>query len=487
MATSSRSHGSLYGGGSINGNVNNAGSITMIGLILNGGVTNSGTISGNGTINGNLTQTPTGIFNGGGAINGNVNNAGSFIMNGLIVPDAIQNTETVSGNGTVNGNFVNGGIFVPGGSATPTGTLTVGGNFTQTSGGTFILMASASTQYNHLAVNGTTALGGTLIVEGINGYGLNFGDKYTFINSANSISGDFSSIEIPGTLTVPGSSLPGIPRRPSKLPLSAILSGAEPQPEPGGHRPQQLRFRDQWRSGVVSSLLDNLALSQYQQAYQCHYADLLPVDRHHCLQCGQCPEQRTGPAALGTEDCRWRRIQHERTAGEHPMVQEQGKGVLDSRKDILRPGSDSHWGLFVDGNGIFAQANSASKLPNYKSESGGITTGLTYKWNSSFGTGIYCGYEGSYTKLGAAGSGLGVGSSLIDNSVRFGAFGTWGQKNSKGEAVGFYANALAGGGYNNYQANRVIQFTGLNRTASSSPGAGELDTMLAGGYDIKSR
>jgi T5SS/PEP-CTERM-associated repeat protein len=173
-----------------------------------------------------------------------------------------------------------------------------------------------------------------------------------------------------------------------------------------------------------------------------------------------------------------------------PMIQEgqgdgDGKGVLDAKKDILRPGLDNRWGMFLDANGIFAQANSGNMLPGYQSESGGVTTGLTYKWNKNVSSGIYAGYQGTYNKLGAAGSGLGVGSTLIDNAVRFGFFGTYGQVNSKGEPLGFYANALAGGAYNNYQASRIIQYPGINRTATSQPGAGELDSMIAGGYDLK--
>jgi uncharacterized protein YhjY with autotransporter beta-barrel domain len=166
-----------------------------------------------------------------------------------------------------------------------------------------------------------------------------------------------------------------------------------------------------------------------------------------------------------------------------PMLEGQGdgKGVLDSKKDILRPGLDNHWGVFVDANGIFANANSANMLPGYNAESGGITAGLTYKWNENFASGIYTGYQGTYSKMGASGSGLGTGSTLIDNAVRFGVFGTYGQKDGKG----LYLNGLAGGAYHNYQATRVIQYTGMNRTANSTPGAGELDTMLATGYDIQ--
>jgi T5SS/PEP-CTERM-associated repeat protein len=173
-----------------------------------------------------------------------------------------------------------------------------------------------------------------------------------------------------------------------------------------------------------------------------------------------------------------------------PMVQEgqgdgEAKGVLDAKKDILRPGLDNRWGMFLDANGIFANANSANILPGYQSESGGVTTGLTYKWNKNVASGLYAGYQGTYNKSGANGSGLGVGSTLIDNAVRFGVFGTYGQVNSKGEPLGLYVNALAGGAYNNYQASRIIDYPGLNRTANSSPGAGELDTMLGGGYDVK--
>src|ERR1019366_6342380 len=109
---------------------------------------------------------------------------------------------------------------------------------------------------------------------------------------------------------------------------------------------------------------------------------------------------------------------------------QEDKGVLDAKKDILRPGAESHWGMFVDGNGIFAVANSANMLPNYNSESGGVTTGLTYKWNEAFGTGIYAGYEGSFVKYPCISQGS--TSRLIDNSVRFGLFGTYGQPNGKG-------------------------------------------------------
>jgi len=157
------------------------------------------------------------------------------------------------------------------------------------------------------------------------------------------------------------------------------------------------------------------------------------------------------------------------------MIEEgRGDGDKNPKNDLLKPGPDNRWGMFVDGNGIFAQANSANMLPNYTAQGGGVTTGLSYGWNDRLTTGLYAGYEGTYARYAG-------GSRLIDNAVRFGGFGTYGAKDGRG----FYADALAGGGYNNYTVTRNISFPGINRTANSAPGAGELDTMLAGGYNLR--
>ncbi|MFZ4116187.1 MAG: autotransporter domain-containing protein [Chthoniobacterales bacterium] len=146
------------------------------------------------------------------------------------------------------------------------------------------------------------------------------------------------------------------------------------------------------------------------------------------------------------------------------------------KNDILIPSPNKHWGVFVDGNGIFANANSSNMLPSYNSESGGVTTGLSYQWNEHVMTGLYSGYQGVYTKYKNNPQGT-----LINNAVRFGLFGSYGERDGKG----FYLNGLAGGAYNNYNMQRNISFSTINRTATGMPGAGELDTMLATGYDVK--
>jgi hypothetical protein len=234
---------------------------------------------------------------------------------------------------------------------------------------------------------------------------------------------------------------------------------------------------------VVSTSLDSLTASEYNQAFNAIMPTMYQSIATIAFNEANALNMELNQRLWGVRLAEGGGFSMSGFADNTPMLEEQGdgKGVLDSKKDILRPGMDNHWGMFVDANGIFANANSGNMLPGYNAESGGITAGLTYKWNENFASGIYTGYQGTYSKMGASGSGLGTGSTLVDNAVRFGVFGTYGQKDGKG----LYLNGLAGGAYHNYQATRVIQYTGMNRAAKSSPGAGELDTMLATGYDIQ--
>ncbi len=443
--------------------------------------------------NGILNITPTGNLTL--TTNVAVNNNSTVILNGVL---NVSNTltidpgSTLTGAGTLNGNLINSG-FVGG-----PGNLTVTRNFIQNPTGTFILNPNGPSTSNKLKAGGSISLAGNLQVKPANGYVIQIGNSYNFLSAPGGISGNFAAIDMP-------SGYRGRFLKSDNNTLGTLLIAPQSYTQMAANRNQlnvasALNSFISATSGdqlVVSTSLDSLNASQYQEALNGilpnFYQSLATIafnsanaQNSELLQrlWGLRVAEGGGFSMSGLPDNT--AVIEGQGDGESP-----GKGVLDSKKDILRPGLDNHWGMFLDGNGIFAQANSANMLPGYTAESGGVTTGLTYKWNDNFGTGLYCGYEGTYAKYGTAGSGLGVGSSLIDNAVRFGVFGTYGQKNAKGEAVGFYANALAGGGYNNYQATRVIQYgtygspTSINRTASSSPGAGELDTMLAGGYDLK--
>jgi T5SS/PEP-CTERM-associated repeat protein len=399
----------------------------------------------------------------------------------------IDSTGVLRGSGTLvltGGNLIVNGTIAPGNSP---GTFFVsGGNLVMGASSVWDQQIYSTSVYDRVVVTGSAILNGVMNITTFGNGGLQFGDKYNFLTASGGISGAFSSIIAPegfrGRLLLSGDNTE-----------ANILIAPASYTQLAANRNQSnvataLNSFIPATSGdqqVVSTSLDSLTASQYAQAFNAimptFYQQIATIAFNNANAQNMQLVQRLwglrvaeggGFSMSGMDNM--------------PLLEGQGdgstgKGVLDSKKDILRPGLDNHWGMFVDINGIFAQANSGNMLPGYNSQSGGVTTGLTYKWNDSFASGIYCGYQGTYTKSGADGSGLGTGSRLIDNAVRFGVFGTYGQKDGKG----LFVNALAGGGYHNFQATRVIQYAGMNRTANSAPGAGELDTMLAAGYDIK--
>jgi uncharacterized protein with beta-barrel porin domain len=417
----------------------------------------------------------------------NVTVSNSITINGTLTVNSltVDPSGTLIGSGTLSltgGNLSVNGTLAPGNSP---GTFFVsGGNLLMGTTSVWDQQIYSSSVYDQVVVTGSAILNGVMNITTFGSGGLQFGQKYNFLTASGGISGAFSSIVAPegfrGRLLLSGNNT-----------QANILIAPASYTQLAANRNQSnvataLNSFIPATSGdqqVVSTSLDSLTASQYNQAFNAIMPTFYQQIATIAFNNANAQNMQLVQRLWGLRVAEGGGFSMSGLADNMPLLEGQGdgKGVLDSKKDILRPGLDNHWGMFVDGNGIFAQANSGNMLPGYNSQSGGVTTGLTYKWNENVGTGIYCGYQGTYTKSGADGSGLGTGSSLIDNAVRFGVFGTYGQKDGKG----LFVNALAGGGYHNFQATRVIQYAGMNRTANSAPGAGELDTMLAAGYDIK--
>ena len=410
--------------------------------------------------------------------------------NGLLVTPSLTVNEgsALMGIGTLSlssGNLKISGRLAPGNS--PGTFFVTGGNLAMGATGIWDEQIYSTSVYDRVVVTGSALLNGTLNITAFGGGGLEYGQKYNFLTASGGISGAFTSITAPegfrGRLLSSGTE--------ANI-LIAPASYTQLAESPNQY--QVAKALDSFVSATsgdkltVSTSLDSLTAPQYAQAFNAIMPTMYQSMATIAFNQANAQNMEFSQRLWSLRVAEGGGFSISGLADNYAMIQEgqgdgagSGKGVLDSKKDILRPGADNHWGMFVDANGIFANATSGNMLPGYNAQSGGITAGLTYKWNENFASGIYCGYQGTYAKMGANGSGLGTGSILIDNAVRFGVFGTYGQKDGKG----FYGNALAGGAYHNYQATRVIQYTGVNRTANSAPGAGELDTMLATGYDVK--
>jgi len=442
-------------------------------------LTLSGTVIGPGGLQklglGTLTLTGTNTYTGPTTLLGGTLQLLGTHTGGAAYTVTIGNlTGTGSTTSHVN---VNGGSITPGVGNAP-GTLSVGSLQINT-GGTFNVLIASTTQVAQVQATGTAVVGGTLNAVPVNGWNMNFGDRYQILTAGGGISGTFGTIAVPqgyrGRFLVENGGTTGVLLI---APQSYTQLAVTPNQSSVARALNSFATASSGDKQVVATALDSLSASQYGQAFNAIaptlYQSLSTMAFNAAnAQYNDLVQQMFGLRVAGTG------FSMSGFADNTAMIQEgQGdgdKGVLDAKKDILRPGGDNHWGMFVDANGIFAQANSGNMLQKYNAQSGGLITGLTYKWCPAVTTGIYAGYQGTYAKY----NGTYSGSTVIDNAVRFGLLATYGDPSGRG----FYGDALVGGSYNNYNVTRAITFPGMNRTANSSPGAGELDSLLAAGYN----
>ncbi len=162
-------------------------------------------------------------------------------------------------------------------------------------------------------------------------------------------------------------------------------------------------------------------------------------------------------------------------------VSDGGKSAAMSGKKVVAPVAEPEkkWVTFVDGNGMWSQAQSVNNLPGYNTYAGGVQIGATYELLKGLNVGPYVGYQG--TKVNFTGSN-GGGSSATDNSVRYGLMGEY----QKG---GWYTDGIVGGAYNSVAVNHGINISGNGNTFSSmangNVSGGEFDSMLGTGYEFK--
>jgi uncharacterized protein with beta-barrel porin domain len=162
-------------------------------------------------------------------------------------------------------------------------------------------------------------------------------------------------------------------------------------------------------------------------------------------------------------------------------VADGGKSATMSGKKVVAPVAEPEkkWVTFVDGNGMWSQAQSVNNLPGYNSYAGGVQIGASREICSGLSVGPYVGYQGTKVNFTGANGG---GSSATDNSVRFGLFGEY----KKG---GWYNDGIVGGAYNSVDVNHGINISGNGNTfgsmAKGNVAGGEFDSMYGTGYEFK--
>ena len=156
---------------------------------------------------------------------------------------------------------------------------------------------------------------------------------------------------------------------------------------------------------------------------------------------------------------------------QEPMMEQRNahETALFGKKVLYTVAETSPWNIFANASGVFSTITNVTDLPRLNAVTGYFSTGADYRLSQNSSVGIYGGYQG--TKAWYA-----DGFWLRANGIKFGLYGTsrWN---------GFYMNGIVGGGFHSIGLNRSLNFGSKNWAARSYPSAGELNSLLGGGYE----
>lgn len=158
-------------------------------------------------------------------------------------------------------------------------------------------------------------------------------------------------------------------------------------------------------------------------------------------------------------------------------VADGGKSATVSGKKVVAPAmeDDQKWVTFIDGNGIWSQAQSINNLPGYNTYGGGVQIGASREITKDLSFGPYVGYQGTRVSYNTINGG---NSAATINSLRYGLF-------SEFRKGGWYTDGIIGGAYNSANVTHGYNIPGYSAQANGTTAGGEFDTMLGTGYEFK--
>jgi len=136
-----------------------------------------------------------------------------------------------------------------------------------------------------------------------------------------------------------------------------------------------------------------------------------------------------------------------------------------SGADILRPAPDNPWGLYLEGNGEYADVDSDVNASGYHLRSAGVTIGLDRRLGQQWAVGLTLGYAYDHAGL------INDGSVNVD-AARGSLYAVWFNK-------GWHIEAMALGGLNYYKTKRAA----IDGVARGDTDGYEYGGLLGGGYD----
>ena len=463
----------ISGTGSLGADTGNnySGQITNNGTFLySSSVTQ--TLSGNMTGSGNLIKNGTGVLNTTASIQviNTIVEQGLLAVNGNLISNNVYVNPTgiLGGNGTItSANIAISGTLSPGNSP---GTIVFIGNPVLSNSATTNIEIASLTNFDRILVSGQIFLAGKLNAIPYNGFTFAYGQRFDIIEAA-SIVGTFSSIIVPTNLRA---------RFLNSGTIGTLLFAPDSYTDAAEtHNQKEVAAAlDKYISAasgdklVVSTALDNLTLAQYPAAFDeiapGYYESLANIVIEQSFNQSQMLNQRMSSLRFGTAG-----FQSMGGVTQPLLHDKDGKSAASPKNvtPIDERSMQTNWNLWTLGTGSFSRWMNLSQLQNYNSDAGGFLIGSDYRWGGNLVTGLYAGYDYTYSKYND-------GSTNQGNSVLFGGYASFSNN-------GYYADAIAGEGYTGFQTHRSITFGTIDRTASADPGSAQFTTSLNLGKDFQ--
>jgi outer membrane autotransporter protein len=224
---------------------------------------------------------------------------------------------------------------------------------------------------------------------------------------------------------------------------------------------------------TVSIALDSMTTGEYPSAFNQimpgFYESLASVSIEQAFNQTQMLNQRIGSVRLGAAG-----FQAMGGITQPLLYDKDGKSAAAAKdaSPIVESAMATNWNTWALGNGQFSRTTNLSNLQNSSTEAGGFLVGADYRWSENLVSGLYGGYEYTYSKYGSD-------SNMRGNGVNFGGYASYATEE------GYYADAVIGGGYTGYQTRRSIKFSTIDRTAKADPNSTHFSAALNLGKDFE--
>jgi outer membrane autotransporter protein len=419
---------------------------------------------------GTLTLTGANTYTGPTIVDG-----GSLIVDGSIGTGltSVNAAGLLGGAGTIRGSVVNGGIVSPGNAV---GTLTINNNYTQSGAGTLRIQIAGvgAGQHDLLSVGGTANLAGTVQVVRLNNFQLRPGDQVILLTANGGVSGTFGTVQndfatgtilesqvvyFPTSVVLEASQgqfpdVPGLTSNEMAVAIAVDSALGDPRAAP------LIDFLNGEPLGNLPHDFDLIAPEELASMFSFGISTANTQTQNLERRMNNVRDGSTGFSATGFSiNTRGRDLNLGLAGPSGP----EGK----SGPSVMQPTPENRWGVFVTGIGEFTDVDSTDNASGYYLSTGGVTFGVDYRLSPNFAIGMMGGYAHTNGDLAQGGS-------LDVDGGKIGLYAT-------AFSGGFYVNAAATGGLNDYDTRR----TALLGTASGDTEGHEFTGLIAGGYDWK--